>query len=691
MEYNYNNLPEEMRALNRWCLFRIEPKAGKPDAKPDKVPHQVCGGLAKSTDSKTLAPFSKVVPVPQGFDGINFAFMGEGLACVDLDHAIDEETRDIFPWAWNIVERIGSYCEMSYSGTGLHVVFKCKPLAKGRKFGNIEVYSTGKFISMTGWTFEGAPATLVEHDISWLIAEEDAKKATATKTATASAKSESEADFALMCKLIRAHGADHNKIKSEFVRQATERTPDRAAKINRPDYITATLSAAEIAVNKGKTSEPGNVVAPASAPPAPVIISDMSEAVFDGFLGKVCRERMSDFPIAYAWPALLGIASALVPRSSMRTPLYIDLDGGIGTGKSSAWERAFYLFGNPQEIIRLMAGSAEGLLERVGDIGGASRLVFVDEFAHLLEKSAIEHASFARVLTSIFYQDQLELTVAHRKRVSFNGRLTIVGGTVSEQFGDLFGSVSTGGLYDRFLFGRCPTGYQYLWRPNEVDGPPVFTPTVMTDDAMFPQNERPVPVTVDADVYRERDRWIKELKVGPRVAEVALRCAVICASWDGRTTLTAEMLGPALALAKYQMKAREVLKPNEGENTDAKCAHQIRTWLSANAGDGRWVSQRALDRGINARRHGPVVFKKCLDAMTFNGEIDREKHGRERVLRLCVDEETSASVIKKSDAVDDTSSPKSAEVSSRSLGRGCMYDQTIVNTEVINEVSSSAS
>jgi AAA domain len=257
---DFNNIPEEMRVLNRWCLFRIE-EPEKPGAKAPKIPYQVGGQYkASSTNAKNLSPFSKVQPVPEGFDGINFAFMGEGLACVDLDHAIDKETRDVFPWAWAIIERIGSYTEVSYSYTGFHVVFKCKPLEAGRKWGDVELYSTGKFISMTGVVYNNL-STIVEHDISWLIAEQDAKKA-AAKTAPATVtvqpgKSESETDAALALKIARANGTDFEKTKAEFLRQALARTPERAAKLKRPTYLNSTITkACKWAAEKKAEPEP---------------------------------------------------------------------------------------------------------------------------------------------------------------------------------------------------------------------------------------------------------------------------------------------------------------------------------------------------------------------------------------------------------------------------------------------------
>jgi len=212
---------------------------------------------------------------------------------------------------------------------------------------------------------------------------------------------------------------------------------------------------------------------------------DLPESCIYGWLGQICNERMSAFPRAYAWLALLAGASVLVPRETkFRCNLYVDLDGPVHSGKSSAFDMAFHLLSlREPSLMKMKSGSAEGLAEYVGDVDGSGRLLYPDELAHLLEKTMIESASFARFLTSAFYDDKQNMTVAKRKHLVFNARLSLAGGTVDSQFGDLFGSATTGGLYDRFLFGKCPTGYQYLWRPFD-DIPPAYVPAQLTMEAL---------------------------------------------------------------------------------------------------------------------------------------------------------------------------------------------------------------
>jgi len=386
--------------------------------------------------------------------------------------------------------------------------------------------------------------------------------------------------------------------------------------------------------------------------------SDMPDSCLDGWLGEIYRTRMADFPRAYAWPALLVAASVLVPRETKsRTNLFVDLDGPVHSGKSSAFEKAFHLMSlRKPTLMALKTGSAEGLAEYTGEAGGATRLLYPDELAHLLEKSMIERSSLPRFLTTAFYQDEQILTVAKRKVLTFNARLSVAGGTVDDEFGDLFGHATTGGLHDRFLFGKCPTGYQYLWQDFSEE-PAEFVPNGDGDVPFSGSSHQPVVVSLGSDVWQERNRWIKELGIQPRVAEICLRCAVICASFDGRQNLTAAMLGPALELAKYQTRVRIVLQPNPGENPDARCAFAIRNWLSRNAPGGQWIGRRDLYLGMHAARLGPGVFDRALLHMEFNGELESGKSGRTKIVRL-VDDVIPAGKVSdgiSSDAVSDTS------------------------------------
>jgi hypothetical protein len=89
--------------------------------------------------------------------GIGFVFDGQpdenGLvfAGVDFDGVIPREG-GISSFAAERVKRLGSYVEASVSGTGLHVILKAHPLASGVAHNGIELYTSGRFFTMTGRT-----------------------------------------------------------------------------------------------------------------------------------------------------------------------------------------------------------------------------------------------------------------------------------------------------------------------------------------------------------------------------------------------------------------------------------------------------------------------------------------------------------------------------------------------------------
>lgn len=369
-------------------------------------------------------------------------------------------------------------------------------------------------------------------------------------------------------------------------------------------------------------------------------IPDMPADVLDGWLGQVCRERMGDFPIAFAWPALLSAASVLVPHSpekSNRTNLFTAIVGGKGTGKTSALDYALWLLNvSSPPLMRLKAGSAEGLAKQIGDVGGASRLYYTDELEHLLLKAAIQGSTFATVLNTAFYEDDQSLIIAHGQDVPFKCRLSLAGGVVDDRFNDLFGAATTGGFYDRFIFGVGPSGYSYSYR--SFSGEPVLKAANPEDpEGIFTTTKHPIPVEIDSDVWAERDRIQKELKIAPgdrRVLELGLRCAVIAASLDGRSVLKAADLGPMKAFVSYQLKVRKMLKPNPGKNSEAIVACKFLDYLEEHSPNGEWVNRREMFRSTRALQDwGPSIANRALQSLGLSGDVEQSKAGRQLLVR----------------------------------------------------------
>jgi primase-polymerase (primpol)-like protein len=160
----FDEIPPELRALG-WVLWAPEQRGdGK---KPTKVPRRVQDHRrnAKSTDPATWATFADAVQAyaelrdDDTIGGIGCVLTTDArITCIDLDDVLAADgTLDTR--AQTIVDTCDSFTEISPSGTGLHVfVLGTLPRALGGP--HIEVYSTARYIAVTGHRWPGTPSTL---------------------------------------------------------------------------------------------------------------------------------------------------------------------------------------------------------------------------------------------------------------------------------------------------------------------------------------------------------------------------------------------------------------------------------------------------------------------------------------------------------------------------------------------------
>ena len=143
-----NNIPEAMRTLPRWVVWRHEERNGKST----KVPFSaLTGKRAASDDPQTWSAFETATEVFDrgGWAGIGF-MLGDGFVGIDLDHCRNPETGEIEPKAAQVIQDIRSYAEASPSGTGIHIVAKGKLPDGRRRIGTIEMYDSGRYFTVTG-------------------------------------------------------------------------------------------------------------------------------------------------------------------------------------------------------------------------------------------------------------------------------------------------------------------------------------------------------------------------------------------------------------------------------------------------------------------------------------------------------------------------------------------------------------
>lgn len=144
---NFDCLPAELTSRARWVLWR-DGKVPYCAAKPQR--------RASCTKPDTWASFeaARAAYVPGRDRGLGFV-LGDGIACIDIDHCRDER-------AEFLLETIGcGYVEVSPSGDGLHgwtlsdaTLPRCKGVLDGM---NVEVYTADRYMTVTGRSLANQP------------------------------------------------------------------------------------------------------------------------------------------------------------------------------------------------------------------------------------------------------------------------------------------------------------------------------------------------------------------------------------------------------------------------------------------------------------------------------------------------------------------------------------------------------
>ena len=154
-------IPSVLRPLTRFVGWRytwVPPRNGDEEGRWTKPPYVATDPerKASSTDPTTWCSFDDAVAaVSDGtLDGVGITLGQQGdvadrIVAVDLDHCITDD--EIVAWAQRIIEQLDSYTERSPSGNGIRVLVFAESLPPhGRKRGNVEMYSSGRYVTLTG-------------------------------------------------------------------------------------------------------------------------------------------------------------------------------------------------------------------------------------------------------------------------------------------------------------------------------------------------------------------------------------------------------------------------------------------------------------------------------------------------------------------------------------------------------------
>lgn len=145
-------IPAELRRRDRWV---------RHDAA--KVPLTADGRPASSTDPSTWTSHDRACRSAAGA-GLGWVLSrDDDVVCIDLDHCLTADGRPV-EWAAALLEGAPpTYIEVSPSGDGLHIWGRAD-FAGGRRLrrggGGVEIYGSGRYITVTGRRYGRSPVEL---------------------------------------------------------------------------------------------------------------------------------------------------------------------------------------------------------------------------------------------------------------------------------------------------------------------------------------------------------------------------------------------------------------------------------------------------------------------------------------------------------------------------------------------------
>lgn len=163
-----NNIPTEMHFYRQWVVWRYEETDGE---KPTKVPYNpTTGRHASVSDPHTWVDFHTAVRALDSgnYSGIGFVLTRDDPYCfIDLDDAWQKhpsgankyaDPQKVYERQQKVYTEFNTYAELSPSGKGLHLICRGE-LSRGRKREAIEVYTSDRFMTMTGNIYRPAGIT----------------------------------------------------------------------------------------------------------------------------------------------------------------------------------------------------------------------------------------------------------------------------------------------------------------------------------------------------------------------------------------------------------------------------------------------------------------------------------------------------------------------------------------------------
>lgn len=158
-------IPDGLKNRGKWICWKYIVRDGK-NTKIPISPHDPDSGRINWKDPLHWGDFEtaqQTLATTDDIEGLGWVLTTDGpIVGIDLDDCRVPATGTIQDWAVEIVEKVGSYTEISPSGTGLHILLEADDGLPGdeNRTGDIEIYDGKRYFTVTGNHLSGGETTI---------------------------------------------------------------------------------------------------------------------------------------------------------------------------------------------------------------------------------------------------------------------------------------------------------------------------------------------------------------------------------------------------------------------------------------------------------------------------------------------------------------------------------------------------
>jgi hypothetical protein len=637
-------VPDSLAEFDQWVVWRYESRG---EGKATKVPYQIDGRLASTTDPETWRSLDDAVTTwqqdPGRSSGVGFVFSPSDLFFgIDLDQCLDTAGK-LKPWAQPIMEKFGdTYAEISPSGRGIKIWAKGTLPGGGTAFpmgdGRVEVYDQARYFTVTGNHWAGEMLDIEEHqaDLDWLLSLSPHGHRKVPFTVQGKIRKGSQHDTLVsLAGTNRARGCEFPEILallSETNKRLEEPAPDSHLR-QIAESVCRYAPGDKLGIGGVERELRGAALATTGSEPEidNDVLPDFPEIAWRGIFADY-REAMAGtteasdvahFCTFWAGAAVtLGRSVFMYAGERIFANVYLSLFGPTGDKKTTAQRRILNcgLLSPSIRVIRNL-GSTEGLADALKREDGADAvaLFFWEELTALLARGRWSGATILEFITETF-DCPPEWGMKYRKDpISLLAPTpTILAGTTCEWFwknarsDDFFG-----GFGNRFLYLTGPKK-KPIPNPSAPDGV-----TLRPVHAALTELSKLHPVEARFDPVASRlwERfymsWEQQERTGlyaavvKRVHVYIRKLAMTYAALEGTLPeIGIEQLKAAIAVGVYAAECAKALvdAQNATLRPEGELEQKFLKWIQAHDG----AKKRSMQQTLSKITGGCETFNRVL-------------------------------------------------------------------------------